>query len=320
MDRNRTRRGSGPGLTFGFVTAAFLLLILAAPAAFAQDATTRVSPGDILRVDVEGRNDVSGEYTVDKNGMINLPSIGRITALGRTPAEIGTDVARRMSLVSSKITQATVTLSQAASRRNYVLGAVLLPGMYLFKDPPTVWQAIAEAGGPADDADLTSVEILSETQPKPTVVDVTSGSTGDLSKLPRLHPGDTVRVPRATSAAGGPVNKDVIYVFGAVGSQGPQLLSLSPDLVSAFVRSGPASNADFKNVEIVRRNGAQVVRMRVSMGEYFARGDMVGNPSLQAGDTIHFQRQKGAFSPLRVVGGIASVLGLATSIVVLAKR
>jgi protein involved in polysaccharide export with SLBB domain len=300
---------------------ALVALLLAQPAGRASaqtDSGTRASVGDVLKLDVEGRADVTGSYPVDKDGALTLPLVGRINAAGRTMSEIGTDVARRMSLISSKITQVTVTMGQAAAKRNFVLGAVLLPGMYVFRDAPTVWDAIAEAGGPTDDADLSRVEILSEAQPKPTVVDVTAGSTGDISKLPRLRPGDTVRVPRGVGAAGGGPG-DMVFVFGAVTTQGPQSLTNAPDLVTAFLRAIPTADADFKNVNIVRTRGDQIVRMNVRMSEYFDKGDASGNPRLEAGDTIHFQRVKAGFSPLRVVGAVASFVGLATSILVLTR-
>lgn len=287
------------------------------PQALGAESVTRANPGDILRVEIEGRADISGEVIVDKGGNITLPTVGRVSATGRTPSEISTDLARRMSLVSNKIVQVSVTLVLAASRRNYVLGAVLLPGMYTFERSPTVWEAIAEAGGPADDADLSGVEILSESQPKPTLVDVTAGSGGDHSTLPRLRPGDTVRVPRQNSLVSG--EEDVVYVFGAVGMQGSLPLILSPDLVSAFIRSGPSQEIDFENIQIIRRNGAQVVQMRIRMDQYFDHGDLVGNPRLQAGDTIRFQRKSSGFSPLRIVGTLGSIIGVVTSILVLAR-
>ena len=294
-----------------------LLLWVSAGNAQSRGNMPVANAGDVLRVDVEGRADVSGDFAVDKSGFITMPSLGRVAASGRTTTEIGTDIARRMSLISSRIFQVTVTIAQVASRRNYVLGAVLLPGMYVFRELPTVWEAIAEAGGPTDDADLRLVEILSDSQPQPTVVDLTAGTTGDLSKLPRLRPGDTVRVPRKGGTTIG--GEDVVYVFGAVGFQGPVPLNLSPDLVSAFIRSGPTPEADFENIEIVRKNGPQLVRMKISMNEYFDRGDIVGNPQLQSGDTIHFKRKTDRFSPLRVVGSVASVVGLVASILVLTR-
>jgi protein involved in polysaccharide export with SLBB domain len=301
---------------------AWMCLFLGISAASAQppsgEAGTKVSAGDVLQIVVEGRNDISGSYTVDKSGNIVLPVVGRVAVGGRTISEINTDVARRMSLVSSKITQVAVTLAQVASRRNFVLGAVLLPGMYVFRDQPTVWDAIAEAGGPTDDADLTKVEVFSELQPKPAVVDVTSGPAGNTSTLPRLRPGDTVRVPRLTASSAVAGEASLVYVFGAVGVQGPQPIGAMPDLVTAFIRCNPAANADMKNVEIVRRNGPQIVRMKVSMSEYFERGDIVGNPQLQAGDTIHFPREKAPFSPLRILG-VTSVIGALTSILVFTR-
>lgn len=326
MQLEITRGGSGMILRRALrgAVVAWMSLFLGISVASAQppsgEAGTKVSAGDVLRVEVEGRNDISGTYTVDKGGNITLPAVGRVAVGGRTISEINTDIARRMSLVSSKITQVAVTLAQVASRRNFVLGAVLLPGMYVFREQPTVWDAIAEAGGPSDDADLTKVEVFSELQPKPAVVDVTSGPAGNTANLPRLRPGDTVRVPRLTAGSSTVAGEaSLVYVFGAVGVQGPHPISAMPDLVTAFIRCNPAANADMKNVEIVRRNGPQIVRMKVSMSEYFERGDVVGNPQLQAGDTIHFQRVEGGFSPLRAVGAMASVIGLVTSILVLAK-
>lgn len=312
------RRASGALGALGVIATLGLVgLLLGAPAVYAQaPAGTRANAGDLLHVDVEGRADISGDFMVDKGGNVTLPSVGRVPAAGRTTSEIGTDIARRMSLISSKITQVTVTIVQSASRRNFVLGAVLLPGMYVFRDPPTVWEAITEAGGPTDDANLAAVEIFSESQPKPAVVDVTSLAAGGLTALPRLRPGDTVRVPRLSAGAG--AEKGLVYVFGAVGAQGPQPLNLAPDLVSVFIRSVPAADADFKNVEIVRKNGPQIVRMKVRMDAYFGHGDLAGNPLLQSGDTIHFHRERG-FTPLRVVGAVASVVGLATSILVLTR-
>jgi polysaccharide export outer membrane protein len=305
----------------GGIAAGLLVLLLCASAGHAQDAGTtgRASAGDVLKVDVEGRADITGSYTIDKNGDLMLPVLGRVAAAGRTTSDLGTDIARRMSLISNKITQVSVLIMQSASRRNYVLGAVLLPGMYVFREPPTVWEAIAEAGGPAEDADLSVVEVFSESQPKPTIVDVTSAATGDLSKLPRLRAGDTVRVPRRGRAAVGG-QAEVVYVFGAVGTQGPVTLAAAPDLVSAFIRTGPSPEVDYKRVEIVRRTGPRIVRMSIHMDEYFERGDISGNPSLEAGDTIRFRRLPSKFSPLRIVGGLASVLALVTSITYLSRR
>lgn len=278
-------------------------------------AAYRVMVGDVLSIDVTGRNDLSGQFTVTKEGQINLPILGAIRAQGRTTTEIGTDISRRVSITSREIVQVSVTLLQQYRRKNFVLGAVLLPGTFTFNDAPTVWEAISEAGGPSEDADLTQVQIISESSPVPTVIDLESSvRTGALQSVPRLSPGETVRVPRKRGA--GLVATDVVYVFGAVGAQGPQPLTESADLVRAVIRSGPSQEADFRKVEIVRRSGTRVVSIRVNMRDYFGEGQIAGNPALESGDTVYLPRRT---DPLLGKGlrALGVMLGLLASIEIL---
>ncbi len=310
----------GWGKFLGLLRApAFGILLLSGLAADARSETPpssrgyRIVAGDVLQVDIVGRNDISGQYTVDKEGGINLPSLGYVSADGRTTTELGTDISRRVSLISRDIPQVTVTVLQAYRRKNFVLGAVLLPGSYSFSKSPTVWEAISAAGGASDDADLSAVQIFSESQITPTIVDLgVAVRTGDLSTLPRLKPGETVRVPRGSSVKGTP--SDVVYVFGAVGAQGSQPLSESSDLVRALIRSAPAIDANLERVEIVRRSGQRVVSMRVNMSDYLGDASLAGNPLLQAGDTVYLPRRSGGRDYLRVMGVL---LGIATSIAIL---
>ncbi|MEK7314934.1 MAG: polysaccharide biosynthesis/export family protein, partial [Candidatus Eisenbacteria bacterium] len=89
--RNRLGLLGGAGiLLFGIL----LGVSIGPERASAAEAVTRANPGDILRVEVEGRADISGDVIVDKSGNITLPSVGRVSASGRTPSEIGTDIAR----------------------------------------------------------------------------------------------------------------------------------------------------------------------------------------------------------------------------------
>lgn len=288
--------------------------------ASAQDPPTprgyRIIVGDVLQVDVVGRADMSGQFLVEKDGAIAVPVLGSVTAAGRTTTELGTDISRRVSLISRDIPQVTVSVLQSFRRKNFVLGAVLLPGSYSFARPPTVWEAISEAGGPADDANMSAVQIISEAQITPTVVDLaTAMQRDDLGSLPLLRPGDTVRVPRRILERG--AVGDVVYVFGAVSTQGSQPLSEASDLVRAVIRSGPGGDADFTNVEIVRKSGARVVSMKVNLDDYLGKAAVVGNPGLQSGDTVYLRRKTPELGFLRVLG---IALGIATSVAILTNN
>ncbi|MGH7682106.1 MAG: hypothetical protein ACRENN_08980, partial [Candidatus Eiseniibacteriota bacterium] len=152
------------------------------------------------------------------------------------------------------------------------------------------------------------------------LVDVASAvRSGELGNLPRLRPGDTVRVPRGGaggSKAGGPT-ADVIYVFGAVTSPGPQPLSESADLVRALIHSSPAPEANLSKVEIVRRSGPRVVSMRVNMTDYVAEASLAGNPQLQPGDTVFLPRRGAGTDYLRIIG---FAVGIATTIILITNN
>src|SRR5687768_10991964 len=127
--------------------AACCLALLSFQVSMARSQTTpgspgyRIQAGDVLAIEVTGRNDISGQFTVTKEGQVNLPILGAVRAQGRTTGEIGTDISRRISITSREIVQVSVTVLQQFRRRNFVLGAVLLPGTFSFSDAPTVWEA-----------------------------------------------------------------------------------------------------------------------------------------------------------------------------------
>lgn len=301
----------------GALAGVFLALALVSTAygdVSPNSSAYRILVGDVLQVDVTGRADISGQYTVDKDGGIKLPVIGGVAVEGRTANELGTEISRRISLISRDIPQVTVSVVEAYRRKNFVLGAVLLPGSFSFSKAPTVWEAISEAGGPTEDADLTVVQVISESQATPTIVNLAAAvRAGDLASLPRLRPGDTVRVPRTTGGSKG-LSADVIYIFGAVNAQGSQPLTAAPDLVEALIRSNPTAEANLDQVEIVRKTGGHVVSMKVNMRDYLGSASLVGNPELQPGDTIYITRKKSNTNYFQVLG---LVLGFATSIAVL---
>jgi protein involved in polysaccharide export with SLBB domain len=130
--------------------------------------------------------------------------------------------------------------------------------------------------------------------------------------LPRLRPGDTVRVPRGSTASG-------IQIMGAVAHPGSLPFDQAPDLVTAVVRSGaPTGDAELDKVQVIRKNGQRVTRMKVNLNRYFEKGDEAGNPRLQPGDTVFMPRETShGVSPLAYIGFASAVVGLVTSVVIL---
>jgi polysaccharide export outer membrane protein len=322
------RLGSGALALLG---AAFFLSLTVSPAltqgtsrgrADSDVGPYRIGNGDVLRVDVVGRTDLSGSYTVSTDGNLTLPVVGPVPVVGRTAAEVQADLSRRISLFDRNGPQVSVTITEFRSQKIFVLGAVVLPGIYAFAEMPNVWDAIAAAGGPLDDADLTVVEVIpGEPGPGKTtaVVDVAAAIRGSRSEtLPHLRPGDTVRVPSSMHSQ----RSGTVQVFGAISHPGSLPFDQTPDLATAVIRSGgPTADAKLSRVEIIRQDGPRLIHMFVNLDDYFEKTKSSGNPNLEPGDTV--------FIPIRMHRGIgfmgwmsavSTVLALTSTIVFLGQR
>ena len=284
----------------------------------------RIGAGDLLNIEVVGRKDLSAQYSVGQDGVLFMPLTGGVPAEGKTAPELSAELARRLSLYDRDITQVNVSIAEFRSRKIFVLGAVLHPGKISFAQLPTVWDAISEAGGPAEDANLSAVEIIPSDQSggrTTQVIDVASAiREGRVRSLERLKSGDTVRVPKGLPGSMGGTTGNSVFMFGAITRPGPIPLAEKLDLMAAIAQSGgPTPDANLKAVQIVRHNGSRVVHMKVNLDSYIDKADNSGNPVLMAGDTVMLPRQ-GAGGFMSAVRIISPIVALASTLVILAGR
>src|SRR5438105_5598947 len=139
-------------------------LILAAltSAAFA-DATLRA--GDPVELKISGvpaeeQTQVNNTYTVNANGMVNMPYINKVRAEGLTPAQLASAIENGYK--SARIfTNPTITIvMQPQARFVNVGGAVRTPARIPFTEDMTLLAAISAAGGFNDFADQKRVRLL----------------------------------------------------------------------------------------------------------------------------------------------------------------
>jgi len=284
----------------------------------------RIGSGDLLNVEVVGRRDLSTQYTVGQDGVLFMPLTGGIQAEGKTVAELSAELARRLSLYDRDITQVNVSVAEYRSRKILILGGVLHPGKFSFANPPTVWEAIAEAGGPTEDAQLSAVEVMPGDQTNGAtsqVVDVAAAvREGRVKSLGRLKPGDTLRVPRGAASAAAGASGNSVFLFGAISRQGSLPIDGNTDLMSAIVQSGgPTPDADLSVVQIVRRNGPRVVHIKVNLHDYVDKGNASANPALQAGDTIFLRRHE-TRGILATTLALSPFLALASTVIFILRR
>lgn len=92
----------------------------------------------------------------------------------------------------------TVTVVSALAQKINVLGAVARPQSYPVTGDISLLEILSNAGGPTDDADLKHVMIWHQGENSPPIevdLDLSSGR-GNIEKLPTLHPGSIVFVPK----------------------------------------------------------------------------------------------------------------------------
>jgi protein involved in polysaccharide export with SLBB domain len=140
--------------------------------------------------------------TVKPDGTIDLPLLkDRIIAAGYTVADVERTVNKLYRQGELKNVVASVALSNAKSRKIYVLGEVNNPGAYDLRQPITALQAITLAGGHKQDtADMTSVVLVSKDvygKPIGRRLDLKRTlDVGDLSSGILVKPYDVIYVPK----------------------------------------------------------------------------------------------------------------------------
>lgn len=127
-----------------------------------RDSGYRFLPGDELDVKVVFNPEFSDRVIVSPDGRINLDLIGSVDVLERTPSEVAQEVKSRYA---AELIRPDVTVSPRifGSQAIYVAGEVKEPGMLKLVHQMTVMQAIMEAGGVADTANLEEVILLRRT-------------------------------------------------------------------------------------------------------------------------------------------------------------
>ncbi len=122
-----------------------------------------VGVGDGLEINVWKENELSKSVPVRPDGMITLPLIGEIKAVGLTPNQLQEQITTALEKVVSE-PQVTVTVVAVNSMSFNIVGNVAKPGYYPLSRPVSVLDALALSGGFKDFAKQKKIYVL-RTQP-----------------------------------------------------------------------------------------------------------------------------------------------------------
>jgi polysaccharide export outer membrane protein len=128
-------KSSGPGSTRG-------------PGNVLVDPTEdyKIGAGDVIEIQVEDAPELSQTVRVTAAGTFLMPYLGRVTAVQKTPEELGEFVAGRLRGRYLKEPKVNVVVKEYNSCSFFIQGAVRSPGVYQIEGHPSLLKLITLAG------------------------------------------------------------------------------------------------------------------------------------------------------------------------------
>ena len=125
------------------------VLLGVAVAGFPQGARPgdyEIGAGDVLKVIVIGQAEMTGSFSVDTEGMVNFPILGKIKASEHTTMELERKLTTLLADGILRRPQVTVSVAEYGSQRVFVTGEVLRPGRYPLKADRTLLALLGDVG------------------------------------------------------------------------------------------------------------------------------------------------------------------------------
>jgi polysaccharide export outer membrane protein len=110
-----------------------------------HDVGYKLGPNDHLRITVFGQPTLTGEYSLDGNGVLALPLIGNVPASGMTTQQLQKTIAAKLE--PDYLINPSVSAEVMTRRPFFIIGEVQKPGNYPYVPDMTALNAVAMAGG-----------------------------------------------------------------------------------------------------------------------------------------------------------------------------
>ena len=189
-----------------------------APSTFSPVANAPVvadyalGPGDELMIRGWGSIDIDYRATIDRNGLISIPTIGSV-ALAGVRAGDAEGVIRNAVAGLYKGVTVNVNFGRLRSITVYVVGQASRPGTYNVSSLSTLVTALFASGGPNANGSMRHVQIKRGGKVAAELDLYSFIGKGDKSSDIKLQDGDTIFIPTAVGhvALVGKVNTPAIY-------------------------------------------------------------------------------------------------------------
>jgi len=171
-----------------------------------------IGTGDVLSIQMFGKENNEYELSVSREGKVVFPELGSFKVAGMTFEEVKKYLKNE---IQNKIlgVDLIVTLAELRSIRVFVLGEAFKPGNYLLSSLSSITHAIFSAGGISDIGSLRNVQLKRAGKLVSTLDLYQLLINGDSSKDVLLKSGDVIFIPPVGSqiSIDGEVKRPAIY-------------------------------------------------------------------------------------------------------------
>jgi protein involved in polysaccharide export with SLBB domain len=171
-----------------------------------------LGPGDELMIRGWGTIDIDFRATVDRNGTINIPTIGAVVLAGVKAGEAENVIRNAVARLYKGVT-VSVNFGQLRAITVYVVGQAARPGTYTVSSLSTLVTALFASGGPNANGSMRRVQVKRGGKVAAELDLYSFIAKGDKSADIKLLDGDTIYIPPAGGyvALVGKVNSPAIY-------------------------------------------------------------------------------------------------------------
>ncbi|OZG73680.1 hypothetical protein BTA51_07650 [Hahella sp. CCB-MM4] len=171
-----------------------------------------VGPGDVIKLQLYGKENRIVDMTVTRDGTIQMPDVGPVSVAGLSFIEVKRELSQ---LVKERYigVESSISLGELRSMRVFVLGEARVPGSYTVSSLSTITNALYVSGGILESGSLRNVQLKRNGKLISTLDLYELLLAGDTSKDLRLLPGDVVFIPSVgkTVSVDGEVRRPAMY-------------------------------------------------------------------------------------------------------------
>ena len=229
-----------------------------------------LGPGDLVKVNVYGYDDLTTEVRISQTGFVNYPLIGEVSIGGLSPRDAATRIGGKLVAGGFiREPKVDVLVLQFESQKISVIGQVVKPGKYPLSGASTVLDMLSEAGGVVPALAGEQASLLRKDGSKISI-DLHALFQGDPSQNFKVTGGDTIFVQNALQ----------FYVYGEVQRPGVYRLERNMSVSQAITAGGGLTTRGTERRAIVKRRGADGSLTEVHVD---------GSTLLQADDVLYIK-------------------------------